>query len=318
MTELVEERLPAPKGVLSIAVRVVITVAVFVLIFRAIDLNAVWATLARIEPLWLVPALAAQFLSTGLAAYRWFLAMQPLGFGQRFGFYLRSYFKGAFFNQGLPTSVGGDAVRVIDLARTGHRKRDAFVGVLIDRAIGLVGLLLLNLIANTVNPDLLPPEVFLTINALVGGGLLGFLLLVGLRRWHAFERWPVMRLVHILSLRLGRVLAGGRQWATQLGFSGAVHLASLAGLYFIGRSVQLDYSFITYLIIVPPVILLTLIPISLAGWGIREGAMIGLFTLVGADKATVLSMSVLYGLTLILVSLPGFYVYLAGRHRHVL
>jgi len=72
------------------------------------------------------------------------------------------------------------------------------------------------------------------------------------------------------------------------------------------------------MVIVPPVILLTLVPVSLAGWGVREGAMIGLFTLIGASKAAVLSMSLLYGMVLVLTSLPGFYVYLTnnlGRGR---
>ncbi|HEY0720535.1 MAG TPA: UPF0104 family protein, partial [Gammaproteobacteria bacterium] len=71
----------------------------------------------------------------------------------------------------------------------------------------------------------------------------------------------------------------------------------------------------TFLVVAPPAILLTLIPISLAGWGVREGAMIGLFTLVGADKTLVLSMSILYGIVLIIASLPGFYVYLTGRSK---
>ena len=85
-------------------------------------------------------------------------------------------------------------------------------------------------------------------------------------------------------------------------------------IFLIGRSVELEYDLLTFLIIVPPVILLTLIPLSLAGWGIREGAMIGFFTLLGADKVTVLAMSIVYGLVLIIASLPGLIVYLKGRY----
>ena len=57
------------------------------------------------------------------------------------------------------------------------------------------------------------------------------------------------------------------------------------------------------------------VPISLAGWGVREGGMIGLFTLLGADLTLVLSMSIIYGLILIITSLPGLAIYLSGKHQ---
>ncbi len=103
----------------------------------------------------------------------------------------------------------------------------------------------------------------------------------------------------------------------QLSLSIVIHILSMINIFLIGRSVGLDYDFVTFTIIVPPVILLTLVPISLAGWGVREGAMIGLFTLIGADKSIVLSMSILYGIILVVASLPGLYVYLHGKHHHV-
>jgi hypothetical protein len=67
--------------------------------------------------------------------------------------------------------------------------------------------------------------------------------------------------------------------------------------------------------IVPPALVLTVIPISIAGWGVREGALVGLFSLIGADRTVVLMMSVMYGILLILVSLPGLVVFLRGRRR---
>jgi glycosyltransferase 2 family protein len=71
-----------------------------------------------------------------------------------------------------------------------------------------------------------------------------------------------------------------------------------------------------YFAIVPPTLVLTVIPVSIAGWGVREGALIGLFSLIGANKTMVLMMSLLYGLTLIVVSLPGLVTFLKGRQHH--
>ncbi len=317
MASEVAEELEAqePKSIVGVVVRIVVTAVIFFLIFRSIDLQAVLETMKNIVPRLLLLGLLFQIFSTFLASYRWHRVMRPLGFPMSFGFYLKSYFKGSFFNQGLPTSIGGDAIRVLDVARNGYRKRDAFYGVFVDRVLGLVGLLLLNLLANTLNPNLLPDGVFLTINVLVGGGLLGFVLLLGFRCLEWPKRWTPTRLFHTISETFARVLYDKNESAVQLLLSVLVHLLSMIAIFLIGRSVELEFDLLTFLIIVPPVILLTLIPVSLAGWGVREGAMIGLFTLIGADKSVVLSMSILYGVVLIISSLPGLYVYLNSRYR---
>lgn len=299
----------------GLIVRIVVTVVLFALIFRTIDVKELLATYQDIVPRLLMLGIIFQLLSTTLASYRWYLVMQPLGYTQSFGFFLKSYFKGSFFNQGLPTSIGGDAVRVLDVARLGERKRDAFIGVFIDRVLGLVGLLVLNLVVNLFNPELLPKGLFLAINLLIGLGLLGFIVLYLLQRLQFLARWRISRFFMKISRHLSIVMATPKQAAIQMLLSLAVHFLSLLAIFLIGRSVELDFSLTTYLVLVPPAILLTLVPLSLAGWGIREGAMIGLFTLLGADKVTVLSMSILYGIVLIVASLPGLIVYMKGKHH---
>ena len=117
--------------------RVAATVFILTLIMRSINAAQVWQVLKQTRLDYLAAALLLQFGSTAVSAYRWQLIMQNLHFGQNFAFYWRSYFKGMFFNQGLPTSIGGDAVRMLDIANRGFRKRDALYGVMVDRIIGL-------------------------------------------------------------------------------------------------------------------------------------------------------------------------------------
>lgn len=304
-----------PRSYGAVVVRLLVTALLFALIFRSIDVKELLVSYKDIVPRLLMLGIIFQLLSTTLASYRWYLVMQPLGYTQSFGFFLKSYFKGTFFNQGLPTSIGGDAVRVLDVARLGERKRDAFIGVFIDRVLGLIGLLLLNLVVNLFNPELLPQGLFVAINLLISLGLLGFGVLYLLQHWRFLSHWRITRFLMKISRHLSLVLASPKQAALQLLLSVAVHFLSLLAIFLIGRSVELDFSLATYLVLVPPAILLTLIPLSLAGWGIREGAMIGLFTLLGADKVTVLSMSILYGIVLIVASLPGLMVYMKGKHH---
>lgn len=301
----------------GVVLRLLVTLLILWLIFRSIDIVSVLGVIKQVNLPLLGLAVLFQLLSTLLAGYRWYLVMHQLRFGKHAGFYIRSYFKGSFFNQGLPTSIGGDAIRVIDVAATGFRKRDAFKGVFIDRILGLVGLLLLNLFANALQPDLLPPHLFYVLNLLVLGGVVGFVTLIFIHRLRWFSQWRISRFLLSISAQLQSVMLGLRNSSMQMSLSIIIHILSMINIFLIGRSVGLDYDFVTFTIIVPPVILLTLVPISLAGWGVREGAMIGLFTLVGADKSIVLSMSILYGIILVLASLPGLYVYLHGKYHHV-
>ncbi|HID49392.1 MAG TPA: flippase-like domain-containing protein [Chromatiales bacterium] len=300
----------------SVLLRLGITALILVLIFRSIEINSVLQVMRRASLPLLGLAVVFQLISTLLAGFRWYLVMHRLGFGQATPFYIKSYFKGSFFNQGLPTSIGGDAIRVLDVAATGCRKRDAFRGVFIDRILGLVGLLLLNLLANALLPDLLPRDLFLLLNLIVLGGVSGFCALIFVHHLRWFNRWRLPRYLLGISSQLHSIMYGFRNSALQLTLSVLIHLFSMINIFLIGRSVGLDYDLVTFTVIVPPVILLTLIPISLAGWGVREGAMIGLFTLLGADKSVILSMSILYGIILVIASLPGLVVYLSGRqHR---
>ena len=307
---------PTGRKWIGVLIRLLITAFIFFLIFKNIDFAAVSKTITGLDITLLIVGILFQLASTTVAALRWYRVSQLLGLGQKSIFYLRSYFKGFFFNQGLPTSIGGDAIRVLDIAKLGKRKRDAFRSVFIDRLLGLTGLLLVNLFANILNPNLLPEGVFWLINLIVGAGISGFVVLNLLHKFSFLDRWRITTFVAKISHELHSIFTSLQEWLIQGGMAICIHLLSMIAIFFIGHSVGLEYNLLTFLIIVPPVILLTLIPISLAGWGVREGAMIGLFGLIGADKTLVLSMSLLYGLVLVIASLPGFYVYLKANTHH--
>jgi uncharacterized protein (TIRG00374 family) len=291
-------------------IRITITFVILTLIFRNIEIESVKDIILDADLKLLGLAVIFQILSTLLAGFRWGKVMNTLNFGQNTSFYLRSYFKGSFFNQGLPTSIGGDAVRVLDVAENGHRKRDAFTGVFIDRILGLSGLLILNLVANYFLPDLLPENLFVMINLIVISGLIGFIGFIYIHKIKALDIGRMLNYILRISAQLNQILHNTRSILFHLIIGLLIHLFSIINIYLVGQSVGLEYDLLTIAVIVPPVILLTLIPVSLAGWGIREGAMIGLFGLIGAASTNVLSMSILYGIILIIASLPGLYTYL--------
>lgn len=296
---------------LKFLLRLAITATILTLILRAIDIKQIWQVLQQAQLGLLALAILMQFASTAVSAYRWQIIMQNLGFGQNFAFYWQSYFKGMFFNQGLPTSIGGDAMRVLDVAKQGFRKRDVLYGVMVDRAVGLGALMLLSLFAYLLKPDLLPMQVYRPMLMLILAGLIGFfsLFLIGKMQWLC--RFPKLNILNIISERLYQIFHTRRPLLIVLSL--AIPLLALLGFFATGWALGLRYDLMIYFAIVPIAIILTIIPVSIAGWGVREGALVGLFSLIGAHKATVLTMSLLYGITLIIVSLPGLISFLKGR-----
>jgi glycosyltransferase 2 family protein len=301
------------NNTLKFLLRLAATALILALIMRSINFGQVLNVLKNTRLDYLAAALLLQFGSTAVSAYRWQMIMQNLGFGQRFAFYWRSYFKGAFFNQGLPTSIGGDAVRMLDVAKQGFRKRDALYGVMVDRIIGLGALLSLTLLAYLLSPNLLPKQVHRPIFMIISLGAVGFFGIFFIKYFTWLNRFPKLEIISIIAGRLHQALSSQRVLLVVASL--LIPFLALLGFFATGWALGLEYSLMTYFALVPPALVLTVIPISVAGWGVREGALVGLFSLIGADKTAVLMMSLLYGLTLIVVSLPGLVTYLKGRHH---
>ena len=300
------------NNTLKFLLRLAATALILTLILRSINLSQVLNVLKQTRLDYLVAALLLQFSSTAVSAYRWQLIMQNLQFGQNFAFYWRSYFKGMFFNQGLPTSIGGDAVRMLDVAKLGFRKRDALYGVMVDRIIGLGALLSLTLLAYLLSPNLLPKPVHRPILMIISLGAAGFfgIYIINYSTW--LNRFPKLTVINTIAQRLHQALSFRRILLVIASL--LIPFLALLGFFATGWALGLEYSLMTYFALVPPALVLTVVPISVAGWGVREGALVSLFSLIGADKTAVLMMSLLYGFTLIIVSLPGLISYLKGRH----
>lgn len=286
-----------------------------ILIAGNVDFSRTMVALRTLPGAVVFLALLFQVASNSVAAFRWFLIMSKIGFSEPFSFYLRSFFKGAFFNQGLPTSIGGDAVRILDCTHSEQKNEDAVFGVFIDRIVGLAGLLLLNFFALLINRTLLPARIFLPLIIILCFLLAALVALFYLRNISFLDTHKYLSYLTRLSKRYQQVYESRSAIFLQTGLSIITHLLAMIAFFILGNGVGLHYTLETYLALVPPVILLTILPISFAGWGIREGAMIGFFILIGAEKSLVLSFSILYGLLALTASLPGLLIYLTQKNR---
>lgn len=206
-----------------------------------------------------------------------------------------------FYGQLLPSSVGADVLRAARVARlVGPRK--ATLSVIVDRLSGLgvlavwVGVTL-PLICQRLGLDwrlIGAVELLVAIMALV----LFMLFLpgrTGLARILFERRYPM--LFHNVASDLARSIKDPKMVIVLAVTTFGMHLASVTLFYSVGRSVgaQIDYG--SCLFLAPTALLASALPISFAGWGVREGVVLGVFSLVGLSQVEALTTSILYGLT---------------------
>jgi glycosyltransferase 2 family protein len=290
-----------------------VSLAVLYFFFRNLDFAELAALFGRLDLPTLVLALSLLSLSTVLAATRWrVISLEARGKTPRLLFFLRSYYRSAFLNQGLPSTLGGDAMRVIDLGQAIGSRREAFGTVLFDRVIGLSGLLVINLLMFPVGLSLFPLPLALAVAGVSLAGLIAVAVALRLPWDRVSHRNRMLNLAADLSLFGRRVLAHPRGFALQCAITLAVHFSALLAMFVLARKFGVEVDLLTQLAIQPSVIIVAMLPISLAGWGVREGSMVALFAAIGVAAPAVIATSLSFGLLVLVSTLPGL-VFLIGR-----
>jgi len=219
------------------------------------------------------------------------------------------YMEGLFFNQALPSFVGGDAVRVMRWKRRGVGLHDASVSVVRDRLFGAIGASLLALVAailllNYRIPKLtLAGVMLLSLSALLAG--IGLLAIIQSRRIsRLLARFPRVhaQLARISDRKLSRdaiLVSTVYSIAGQLICGGIVLV--------LARSMGIELPAWLLVSIAGIVLLVTMIPISFAGWGIREASFITLLAPLGVSGEKALLLGVMFGLVSLAASFFGGY-----------
>lgn len=303
--------MPMWKTILKIA----ISVLILGVLFHQIHFDELLPYFEKISVTGFVLAIAVQFSASLLVAWRWYLIMCTLEFRVPLSFYVKSYLKGLVFNQVLPTTIGGDAYRMIETAQLGYGKKDAVLGILVDRVYGFAGLVILSLISLPFAYSLLPTNVFyiiFTINIIF---IVGLIVLLWLQRISIPFLRTVFDVVRDLSLRVVQSVGSKNSFLIKTILMITPNFLTICVFFILARTLGVNGNLSDFLVIVPSILVLTIIPISLAGWGVREGAMVFLGGLIGIARPEAFAISLLYGFILILNSMPGLYFYLSHIKR---
>jgi uncharacterized membrane protein YbhN (UPF0104 family) len=257
---------------------------------------------------WWVGALVLFIATQIVSAYRWQVVARPLGFRQALPEFAGYYFIGMFFNLFLPTSVGGDVVRAWYLDGGTRRRLSAFLSAFVDRFSGLLFLLGVACAATPFCPPGLPRWICYSVWATGACALLGLVLLPSVARWTGrFARIRRLSQDARLYLHHPRLLV----WSGVLSF--VIQAANIVVVWMVGQALNVPMTWTYYCIFVPMVTLLTLIPVSLNGMGVREGGTVLFLAPLGIAEGTALSLAFLTFAVYSAASLLGGGVYLFGR-----
>jgi uncharacterized membrane protein YbhN (UPF0104 family) len=297
-------------------VRVIVSAGLLALIATRIDFSNALHSLVDGEWGWFALAVLALVLASALASYRWHLYLQACDVDRSWRRALSAYFLGVFTSNFLPSQVGGDVLRALMVGRQGARVR-SFATVVIDRASALACLIAVAWAFVAADPGAVPRSLVLTlavvsalfaafVAAVLGAGKAGSRLLrflPGRLRPAADEALAAVR----ASLR-GAVLAKTLLLGVVFQTLGVVAACS------IGRSIGLSVATPALVTSLPLVVVLSFLPFSIGGLGIREGGFVVLLGQAGVSATDATVFSLLNGLAFALASLPGVIAFVrAGR-----
>ncbi|NIA72336.1 flippase-like domain-containing protein [Pelagibius litoralis] len=303
----------------ALVAKLLVSLILLAAIARSIDLSAVGTLLLALSPLAAVAAVLSLVGIAVVSALRWWLVMGAIGTPQPLGRVLGLMFVGSFFTQMLPTSVGGDAVRIWQLSRHGVAMDRAFIGVMLERISGLLALVLMVVggvfwLGEGLSPAALQYILLASLPVLLAGL---FLLCCLDRLPPSLQARPLigggLRLLAAMAADTRRVLLAPGLSLLLLLLSAAAQVFSILAFFFLARGLGLDLGLPAVLAVVPAIILITFLPISFAGWGVREGASIAMLGAVGLNGDQAVALSVVFGLALILAGLPGCWLWLRNN-----
>jgi glycosyltransferase 2 family protein len=305
------------RGHLVILGKVIVTCVSLWWVSRMVDVRELRTILTTVSVPWLGLSFISFTMFAVLGGLRWWIVLRAIGQPARLGMLVSLFWTGMVLNQILP-SAAGESIRAWLAVRSGYRLRSVVNSIVLDRVFMLAALLVIVLATQPLLASFVsvtPPIWFPAL--LAACCLSGIVVLTFADRFSPrLVLWKTLGWISLLSSDTRRVVGSG--WMMPM-----VALCVFANLNFIvaggllGTSLGLRLDGATYLAVIPLVVVVTIIPISIAGWGLREGLLVSLLSQAGVQPNVALAFSLMFGLSNAVCSLPGLVLWWLRSERPV-
>ena len=298
------------RNITIVVAKVFITVFLLWYLIEKIDFQSAILQLRSMQPLWAAAAVITLLVQLLIVGIRWYLVGQLVGAKLSPPQALHIVFVGQFFNQLLPSSIGGDAVRTWMTTRDGISLGRAAASIICDRLVGLVVVVYVALLSLLILPLAWDSGIFTAgkfvyyLAFFVAAGLL-ILLLLGVKIAKLMIGFRLTRPFGVIIRDMRIVLFTGSKSLQIVSLSTLVQVLIVLVAYFFSKGINADLGFAYGLVLIPMIMLVSMIPISFAGWGLRESAMVIGLGFAGITAVDALAISVSFGLAQVVIGLPG-------------
>ena len=270
---------------------------------------------------WIVVSFSLHALGLLISAYRWQILICAQGDSVPLGFLAKSYLVSSFFNNFLPTRIGGDVIRIWDGSRYSRSLLKSSAVIVVERLTGIIVLLVFALVASLIRLEMAQQIPVIWVSLLLGilGLLLIALFFTPLSK-KVLERIPDKGIVQkvkpkVFTFRDTALIYRDKKshffkalfWALLLQVNVIIHY------YLIGKALHLDIHLIDYFIFIPIVHLILIIPITISGFGLREGTYIEIFKFYGISASAAVSFSFIDVIFQLVVGLVGAVIYITRK-----
>jgi glycosyltransferase 2 family protein len=278
----------------------VATALLLVWLARTADWKMVGPTLVAASPLWLLAAAGCYLASQFASVARWWLLVRAGDIASSFPQLLSVYFEGMFVNLCLPTSIGGDLLKVLRIGGASDKKTAATT-VVADRASGIVALVVLLGLGLLLRyrgglPGFVVPL------AVVGLVMLELIVLVGGR----FALPKFAKSENIVGRSLWAVpLITEAPWPRVLGWALVVQSLNVAAVAAAAKAIGISITAAGLLIATEMASLAAALPLSVAGIGVREASLPMLLAADGVPRSAAIALGLTWSAIVLLVGLLG-------------
>lgn len=305
------------KRVVLIA-KILVSISLMVYLFSQMDTDAFVDRIFNLSPYFVLFAWAFYAGCQWISAYRWQMFLAVKSIHVRLSTLFSFYMVGMFLNNFLPGAVGGDAVKAYDLYRHTEDGNISIASVFLERFTGLIGLIVIAVIAAIFGMK----DIESTVVMWAVWGTLLFLLAVVFMIWSGPGFKIINTLIKLLLpsfvekkfSELYKAVHSYRSHKKVLMHSILISivLQFLFALYYVltAMALGIEIDLIYFLLFLPIITIVTMIPISFGGLGVREGLMVVLFAEVGVSSADIVSISLTVYFINTLLSLWGGAIFL--------
>jgi uncharacterized membrane protein YbhN (UPF0104 family) len=295
-------------------VRTAVTAGLMAYAVRGVEWTKVGQQFASGQWGWWIAGIVGSAAVQAVAGMRWAALARPLGFDRPRRFFIWRFFEGMFFNLCLPSAIGGDVVKAYRVGDSTSRRLLAGCSILADRLTGLAALGVLTVTALAASRTSLSPlSVAAVGTAVLAAVLAGFWVgtrcldrILGLLPAEHAARQFIARLLPYQERPMLLVNAIGWSFVVQMG--GALVVGLMA------RTVGVELGPVVWFTVVPLVALLTVLPVSIGGMGVRETVVQSLLAQyygVPPDKG--FAVGLLWSLSTVVIGLLGGILFVVDR-----